>query len=164
MADKAAAQSITLTGEMLDWGELPTDELTIAPNEVDAYERDGYGVAEIGGHLLAFKSIEPNDGDITIQARLDAGGRSAVSGRNANLGYSGYFAAYVYLGGKRRALVDFRKLFQNDENRYTTQYLKQAAETAVRDRIVSLAGSTVRKVPRGFAFYPEAVGTRSAAD
>jgi hypothetical protein len=102
MTRAASKSSIVITGEVLGWNETSTDERSIEVHEAEAFEDDGFAVVELGGQLLTFKTLVPNDGDITIQAKLDAKGRMAVAGSHANLGYSGYFVGYVFLAGKQR--------------------------------------------------------------
>lgn len=48
--------------------------------------------------------------------------------------------------------MDFWTLFENGEHRYTAQYLKAGAETAIKAKITALAGSQVHKTKGGYAF------------
>lgn len=148
--------TITLTGRVLEWDLMPSDEVVIEEHERDAYEIEGYLVAEIGDAVLAIREERPADGDVTILSRLDARGSMAAAGGHTNYGFSGYFTGYVYLRGERKRLVDFRKLFTSGENQFGAQYQKPEAENAVRSRIEALAGTTVTKVKGGFAFLPVA--------
>lgn len=144
-------EPIVLTGEVLEWNELRVEEHAITASEVPAYERNGFSIARVGG-LLAFKTLDPLDGDITIQPKSDLAGREASIGGHANFGYSGYFRGYVFLRGKRKRLVDFYGLFGNQEHHYAAQYLKADAERSIREKIAALAGRQVSKVKGGYAF------------
>ena len=100
--------TIRLTGRVVGWDEEGDfDERTIAASETETYEANGYLVCEIAGKPYAMKSIPFEDGTIQLQPESDMLGRFASSEVHANYGYSGYFKAYVYLEGKRKALVDF---------------------------------------------------------
>jgi hypothetical protein len=149
-----SVEAITLTGIVLDWNEELTEECAIAEAQKAQFERNGYMVVTIGRDLLAIRSEAPPDGTLTIQPKSDELGRVARSGGNANYGYSGYFRAYVYLGGQRKRLVNFWTLFPDRSHAYAAQQLKAAAEASIREKIASLAGTQVRKAKGGYAFNP----------
>jgi hypothetical protein len=121
-------------------------------------------VVTIGEDLIATRTDTPPDGTLTIQPQLDESGRMARSGGNTNYGYSGYFRAYVYLGGQRKRLVNFWTLFPDRGHAYAAQQLKSEAEAAIREKIASLAGTQVRKVKGGYAFHPLATARRRMDD
>lgn len=149
-----SVEAITLTGDVLDWNEENFEEHVIAESQIGAFERDGYLVMEIGGDILATRAETPPDGTVTIQPKSDEKGRMAASGGHTNLGYSGYFRGYVFLGGRRKTLVDFWTLFEKEEHHYTTQYLKAEAVTVIRQKIAGLAGAQVHRTKGGYALQP----------
>lgn len=145
---------ITITGEVWNWGDNPSDELEISESEVDEYETRGYSIFELQGRRVAVKDLSPDDGDITIQPKSDMLGRFASAGNHYNCGLSGYFKGYVFLQGKRRRLVDFWTLFPDNGHHYASQTAKGGVENAIRAKVASLANHKVFKVAGGFAFDP----------
>jgi hypothetical protein len=151
-------EPVVLTGHVLDWEELDYEEHHISERERESYEQKGFTVVEIAGNVIATREIAPDDGDVMIQSKLDSSGRMAVAGRNANFGYSGYFTGYVYVGGRRRTIVNFRKLFSTGENQYCAQYRKSDAEKAVKALFASLAGTSLERVRGGYSLAIEEPG------
>ena len=144
--------SIKLTGRVLDWDHEEFENITISPDQVSDYEGRGYFTMEVVGNIISCREIAPCDGDIQIQLKSGMYGRFASSGGHTNMGYSGYCKGFVYLGGKRKALVDWWMLFPNKEHHYAAQQDKSQAEQIIRSAIERLAGQQVTRVPRGYAF------------
>lgn len=155
---------IRLTGRVIGWDEEEdSDEHSITASETESYEAKGYLVCEIADKILAMKSIPFEDGIIQLQPKSDMLGRFASSDGHTNYGYSGYFKAYVYLKGKRKALVDFWSLFPGDGHHYSAQQDKAEVEGRIRVVIEARAGTDVIKVARGYAFDPTAHAERQAS-
>lgn len=95
---------------------------------------------------------DPQDGDVWLQSRLDAEGRAAVRGRHANLGYSGYYTAYLHAEGGRRRFIGWRDLFPNEENRFRRQADRNHTLHLVNGCIKALRGHETTKVRGGWGF------------
>ncbi len=149
---KVQKQTVKLTGRVVEADHEEVEELSIRLEQAAEYEARGYAVTTIAGLTLAFKDSMIEDGTIAIAPRLDSAGRAAVKYRNTNFGFSGYFIGYVYEGGKRRTIVDWKALFPKEENRYSTQGEKGTAEAAVAAIVESRSGAVLTKVKRGYAF------------
>jgi hypothetical protein len=152
--------SIRLTGRTLDWDDAGLEEVSIKPDQAAEYEAQGYFIVEIAGHALACRETLPDDGDIQIQPKSDMYGRMASSGGHANMGYSGYFKGFVYLGGKRKALVDWWTLFPHQEHHYAAQQDKGKTEEAIRAIVSARSGREVTKIKGGYAFDADAHAVR----
>jgi hypothetical protein len=149
---KTPVKSIRLTGQVVDWDAYNTAEFGIIADECAAYRARGYEILQVAGKTIAFKTRPFDDGTVQIQSKSDMMGRIDAAGGHANWGYSGYFRGYVHLGGKRKKLANFWKLFPNGEHRYAAQQDKPTAEAAIREAIGRRAGSMVVKVKGGYAF------------
>ncbi|MER8783333.1 hypothetical protein NKH60_19150 [Mesorhizobium sp. M1006] len=147
--------AIKLTGRVVDWDHEEYDEVAIKPEEAGDFEANGYFVVTVGSSILAIRAAKPNDGDIKIQPKSDMHGRFASAGGHTNYGFSGYFKGFVYLAGKRKALVDWWTLFPGKEHHYAAQQDRGKAEAAIREIIETRAGNEVAKVKGGYAFDAE---------
>jgi hypothetical protein len=156
--------AIRLTGRVIGWdAEEDSDEQVIDTSQIQLYEARGYAVYEVAGKTYAAKSKPFEDGGIQLQPKSDMMGRFASGGGHTNYGYSGYFKAYVYLKGKRKALVDFWTLFPGNAHHYSAQQEKPKVEARIRTEIEGRAGTNVVKVARGYAFDPGTYSERLAA-
>ena len=145
-------EKITLTGEVVGWDDVSNEEFSIAPEERETYEERGFTVVDVGGHTMAIRFTEFADGTIQIQPKSSMQGRAASAGGHTNYGYAGYFKGFVYLGGKRKALVDFWELFPNEEHHFAAQGDKPATEGRIAEAIAELEGTDVVKVKGGYSF------------
>jgi len=97
--------------------------------------------------------IEPEDlqeGDILVQPKLDALGKMAVSGGNANYGYSGYYTGFLYADGKARRFLKWVDLWPVGENTFRAQQDKPQALEEMQKTITRLAGTHMVKVKGGW--------------
>lgn len=151
---------IRLTGQVLDWDHVGMEQVGIQPEQAAEYEARGYFILEVGGHTLACREQSPDDGDIQIQPKSDMYGRISSAGGHTNMGYSGYFKGFVYLGGKRKTLVDWWTLFPAGEHHYAAQQDKPQTEEAIRAIVSARSGMEVVKVKGGYAFDADAHAAR----
>lgn len=149
---KAKSESVVLNGRVVDWDYEESDSEDIDPKETEEYERRGYVVATFGDLTLAMKSGTVADGTIVIRYGLDAEGALKAQFGYASLGYSGYFKGCVYVGGKRRRIVNWKALFPGEENRYAAQHDKHHVKEAIMKIIERRAGAVLTKVKGGYAF------------
>lgn len=111
-------------------------------------------------HYTEFKDdlIDPDElqeGDILIQPKLDARGRMAVKGGNANYGYSGYFGGFLYADGNARRFLKWVDLWPIGENTFEAQKDKHSAIEAMQHAITRLAGCKMIKVNGGWQLEHE---------
>ena len=118
-----------------------TNEITITGKSFFADEFD-----KIIGVFL--EKLE--DGDIVLKKRLDRDGRNALSGRHTNYGYSGYVVGTIVLNGKNHRIINWRDLFNYDENKYDSQQKSDAAIMASQEVVKFLRGRKIRKVRGGW--------------
>lgn len=105
------------------------------------------------------------DGDIVIQGMLDEMGRLSVRGRNTNMGYSGYVRGWLYHGGAKRRILNWKKLFPEYENEYKRQMDKKDAAARVAKVIENLKGCFVYKVKGGWIIdIPQTSGDKDTGD
>lgn len=146
------AERIRLTGEVVGRDDVSNEEHAISPEERDAYEEKGFMVVDVGGHTMAIRFTEFADGTIQILPKSSMQGRAASVGGHTNFGYAGYFKGFVYLGGKRKALVDFWELFPNEGHHFATQGDKPDTQRRIAETIAELEGTDVVKVKGGYSF------------
>lgn len=146
------AETIKLTGEVIEWNAESIEEETIDPSEQEAYEAKGWNVIRVGEHTLAYRFTQFADGTIQLQPKSSMQGRAASAGGHTNFGYAGYFKAFVYLNGKRKTLVDFWELFPNQGHHYAAQQDKPETERRIAEVIAGLAGNDVVQVKGGYSF------------
>jgi len=91
-----------------------------------------------------------NDGDIVIRKKLDSDGRSALAGRHTNYGYSGYVIGTIVLKGKSHRIINWRELFEFEQNRYDSQQKSDAAINSAEHAVRLLRGKKIRKVRGGW--------------
>jgi hypothetical protein len=123
-------------------------------------------VIQLTGRVLDWGDdhlAEAADGDIQIQAQIDAAGRFAIRGGHTNFGYSGRYVGFVCLRGARKRLVDWWTLFPSKEHHFAAQQDKPQVEALIRDYLEARTGAEVIKVPRGYAFDSQAHLERQAA-
>lgn len=90
------------------------------------------------------------NGDIVLKKKLDSDGRNALSGHHTNYGYSGYVVGTIVLNGKNHRIINWRDLFDYDENKYDSQQKSGAAIMASQEVVKSLRGRKIRKVRGGW--------------
>ena len=100
----------------------------------------------INGHYL--KTLE--NGDIVLKKKLDSDGRNALSGKHTNYGYSGYVVGTIVLNGKNHRIINWRDLFDYDQNKYDSQQKSDAAIMASQEVVKFLRGRKIRKVRGGW--------------
>lgn len=93
---------------------------------------------------------ELREGDILVQSKLDTFGRIAVEGGNANYGYSGYFAGFLYADGGARRFLKWVNLWPIAENTFQAQQDKGQTLKDMQNTISRLAGSSMMKVKGGW--------------
>ena len=91
-----------------------------------------------------------DDGDIVLKKRLDSDGRNALSGKHTNYGYSGYVVGTIVLNGKNHRIINWRDLFDYDQNKYDSQQKSDAAIMASQEVVKFLRGRKIRKVRGGW--------------
>jgi len=131
---------------------VSNEEFSIAPGERETYEEKGFMVVDVGRHPMVIRFTEFADGTVQLQPKSSMQGRAASAGAHANYGYAGYFKGFVYLGGKRKTLVDFWELFPNEGHHFATQGDKPATERRIAEVIAELVGTGVVKVKGGYSF------------
>lgn len=101
-------------------------------------------------------------GDLILYCRLDDAGRSAVYGRHANWGYSGYFKASIYDGKKRR---NFRLWGLIDEVlvSYSSQREKHNQISQVIAQLTQLAAHVATWGHRAYELHDASSAPASAA-
>lgn len=150
----ATPTSIILTGETIEWDQVNQEEVTIDPSQADTMRKRGYEIAEAGEVIFAFRPLDPEDGTVTLQPKSSFPGRVASEGGHTNYGYSGYFKGLVFVSGKRKRLVDFWRLFENQEHHFAAQQDKRVVAAAISKKIRTLQATPVIKVKGGYAFFP----------
>lgn len=155
--------TVRISGLVVDWDEINEDSILIQPDEITSYESGGYTVVQTQGSLVACRIRPFDDGVVQIQPKSDMKGRVASAGGHLNYGLSGYFKGFVYLGGRRKALVDWWEIFPNKEHHFISQQDKAAARLRISSIVGSWSGKDVVKVSRGYAFAPAAYIERLAA-
>ncbi|MFT3687455.1 hypothetical protein [Paenirhodobacter sp.] len=93
---------------------------------------------------------ELREGDVLIQPKLDAAGRYAAQGRHANLGYSGYYAGFLYADGGARRFLQWKDLWPIAENTFAAQQDKPQAVRDIATTVARLAGSVMVKANGGW--------------
>lgn len=103
--------------------------------------------------------MDPEDvheGDILIQPKLDYEGRLAVKGLNANLGYSGYYAGFLFAEGGARRFLNWLDLWPISENTFRAQQDKGKARKNMQETLDRLSGSKMIKVRGGWQLERDA--------
>ncbi len=94
---------------------------------------EGYEIYQELTRLVASRTTYPADGDVRVVSMLDQAGRMNVRGRHTNLGYSGYWKGSIFFNRKPQAIVNWRDLFPQEENRYSVaQYQPEAMSEVIR--------------------------------
>jgi len=141
---------IVLNGTVVDENDVHGESIAITEAEIPAYEAKGYSIGNIVGQFFAM-TFEPHpDGTIQITPRLDSKGRYMVANKHANVGYSGYWLGYLFVGGKRRTIKGWTSLFPNEENRYNANYKKRDAKEKTIEIVEALKGKAMTKVKGGY--------------
>lgn len=117
------------------------DEITITGTTFFADQFDKI----IGAYL---ENLE--DGAIVLKKKLDSDGRIALSGRHTNYGYSGYVVGTIVLNGKNHRIINWRDLFDHDQNKYASQQTSDDAIKAAEEEVKLLRGKKIRKVRGGW--------------
>ncbi|WP_412481120.1 hypothetical protein [Azonexus sp. IMCC34839] len=147
--------TVSINGQVIEWDATNTEEIVISEVEIDDFEARGYAMLEISGQHRAIKFLPWPDGTIEIQAKSSWLAREFAKCGHTNFGYGGRFKCYLWVAGKRRTLVDFWKLFPNQEHCYEQQAHKAAAIARIESIVAASAGLKAVKTKGGWALFSE---------
>lgn len=151
---------VALTGTLYEWNDHPSESRVIDPEEGATYEGKGWivsytPISNCPGKISAQRLLPFKDGDIQIQQKSSWLGRESQKGGHANYGYGGYYKGYVWIDGRRQRLLDFWKLFPNQEHHFEQQGLRHQSMDRIRAAVRTHAGHLLTKEKGGWRLFPD---------